>query len=155
MKLLITRDWIENRLIFLGIAAAGLILLNDSALPIVLFILIIQRSGHEFIHGLFVKIAGGEIFEIVLGPRHIQYIDFTTTSEIKDKLVYFSGFAFDLICIAMSGIILLEQDNALFRIIGYGLICILIFYHVVPEESDFNLFRKQNDKKYIPTNHNK
>jgi hypothetical protein len=133
--------WIGTRLFWFGIAGSG-IMNGQILLGITLVILTFQRSAHEFIHAAIVYLTKGEVTHIMLGPGHTQYIRFHVTDRESAAMVYFAGFLFDSLCIGFCTAMLMLNKDLIYMILGYALFLVMMFFHIIPEESDFNIWKR-------------
>ena len=132
-------NWLLSRLFWILIAEIGFAN-GQRVLGIALFFITIQRSLHEFAHAITVWLSGGTIDKIMLGPGRLQMIEFTASSELSRSIIYLSGFAFDVAVAGGTGIMLISSGIWSYIILGYGLLAIMLYFCVVPEQSDFNMW---------------
>lgn len=152
MKISTDRAWILDRIFYLLIALVGF--MNGwFSISTVLVLTVIQRTVHEFIHAIAVYLVGGTVLEIQLGPGNIQRINFETLPGIRQKIVFAAGVFFDTIITGIMAIILISTESLwifpheFFVIAGFFILAIMIYFHLVPEESDFNMMLQRERNK--------
>jgi hypothetical protein len=153
MKINIDKNWISNRLLYVIIAMIGFIG-GWTTLAIALLLTVFQRTVHEFVHAAAVILVHGEIEIINLGPGNIQNIQFSVPDRIAKRTVYGAGVLSDTLILSVLTFILMISGDVwiipgilcipsfIFIIAGFLVIVIMYYYHLVPERSDFNLWRK-------------
>lgn len=133
----ITIEWLASRVVLVSLA--GITVYCGYFYPgLALLVIGLQSTIHEFIHAIFTKLTGGKVEEIYLrypGP----YVDFTANGKLSERIIYASGFLFDLVCVSFASVALLLSDGNIFKIGGIAIVLLSIFYHVMPEDSDYNL----------------
>jgi hypothetical protein len=133
--------WALSRVFWIGIAALG-ILTGQIVLGITLLILTLQRSLHEFAHAVVIVLTGGIVNYIALGPGHDQFIHFHARDHESEAMIYFAGVLFDSLCIGFCTAMLMLNKDLLNMILGYALFLMMLFFHLVPEQSDFNVWKR-------------
>lgn len=140
MKIKIDWQWIGAKIFYI-IAAILCFHYGYFYIGIAAIIITIQFIAHEFIHGLAVKLTGGEIIEIGFPGTLNSYIDFQATSFKAERMIYQAGYSFEFTMTMIACLVLYYgtgvTGNNIYAIVGVILLIVFVIEGILPERSDF------------------
>jgi hypothetical protein len=135
----VSKSWIVSRLFWFVLAGIG-ILTGMAVLGLTLILVTSQRTFHEFAHAAAALVYGGIVEKVQLGPGNIQEITCIMPKRALGPY-YFAGLLFDIMMLGACCFLLMSSGNLWYYTLGYCLILIGLFFHLIPDKSDLNMWK--------------